>query len=39
MKKGPWTDEEDSIVIDMHQRLGNKWAKMAELLPGRYRLT
>ena len=35
LKKGPWTDEEDKLVIDMHQRLGNKWAKMAELVPGR----
>ena len=29
------TTEEDKLIIDMHQRLGNKWAKMAELVPGR----
>ena len=31
----PWTEKEDSILIE-HQKLwGNKWAKIATLLPGR----
>ena len=33
--KVTWTDAEDRAVIDMHRRLGNKWAEMAKFLPGR----
>ena len=32
---GPWTEEEDRILRDEHQRLGNKWALIKEKLPGR----
>jgi hypothetical protein len=31
----PWTEEEDHILIDRHTQWGNKWAKIAKLLPGR----
>lgn len=35
LAKNAWTEEEDQILIE-HQKLwGNKWAKIANLLPGR----
>ena len=35
LTKGPWTKEEDQIVIEMVQKHGNKWAQIAKILPGR----
>ncbi|KAL2460721.1 myb domain protein [Abeliophyllum distichum] len=35
IKKAAWTKEEDMILINAHAIYGNKWAKMAKLLPGR----
>jgi hypothetical protein len=32
---GAWTPEEDAAVIGCHEKWGNKWAKIAALLPGR----
>ena len=31
----PWTEEEDKLLIEHQQKWGNKWAKIASLLPGR----
>ncbi|WCJ37564.1 myb domain protein 101 [Euphorbia peplus] len=35
LKKGSFTPEEERIIIDLHAKLGNKWARMASQLPGR----
>ncbi|XP_028095973.1 LOW QUALITY PROTEIN: transcription factor MYB101-like [Camellia sinensis] len=35
LKKGAFTPEEEKTIIDLHARLGNKWARMANKLSGR----
>ncbi|KAI3801531.1 hypothetical protein L1987_29638 [Smallanthus sonchifolius] len=30
-----WTEEEERILIEAHESMGNKWSQIAKLLPGR----
>ncbi|GFR44219.1 hypothetical protein Agub_g5407 [Astrephomene gubernaculifera] len=35
VKKGPFSDFEDAVIVRSHEKYGNKWSVMAKLLPGR----
>ncbi|ESW11886.1 hypothetical protein PHAVU_008G067300 [Phaseolus vulgaris] len=35
IKRGPFTQEEEKLVIQLHGILGNRWAAIASQLPGR----
>ncbi|PIN06133.1 Transcription factor, Myb superfamily [Handroanthus impetiginosus] len=35
LKKGAITSEEENRIIELHYKIGNKWARMAAELPGR----
>lgn len=35
IKKETWTEEEENLVFELQQQLGNKWSEIATHLPGR----
>ncbi|KAL2245738.1 transcription factor MYB101 [Sesamum indicum] len=35
LKKGAFSAEEEKLIVELHAKLGNKWARMAAQLPGR----
>ncbi|XP_057507624.1 transcription factor MYB101-like isoform X2 [Actinidia eriantha] len=35
LKKGGFSPEEERLIIELHAKIGNKWARMASQLPGR----
>ncbi|KAG4394481.1 hypothetical protein GLYMA_20G047600v4 [Glycine max] len=35
LKKGEFTAEEENRILELHAKMGNKWARMAAELPGR----
>jgi hypothetical protein len=35
INKGPWSRDEDIVLANKQQQLGNRWAEIARFLPGR----
>ncbi|TYZ63755.1 hypothetical protein PybrP1_006610 [[Pythium] brassicae (nom. inval.)] len=35
INKGPYTEDEDAVILAAQERLGNKWSQIAQLLKGR----
>ncbi|MED6220763.1 hypothetical protein PIB30_048029 [Stylosanthes scabra] len=35
IRKGPWSKEEDMMLIKLHKEIGNKWAEIARRMEGR----
>ena len=35
VNKAPWSEAEDTIIIETHQKVGNSWAEIAKMLKGR----
>ncbi|KAK2967052.1 hypothetical protein RJ640_015272 [Escallonia rubra] len=35
IKKDTWSEEEERMLVEAHQKVGNKWAEIAKRIPGR----
>lgn len=35
LNKGPWTPEEDQLLISLQEQQGNRWSEIAKFFPGR----
>ncbi|XP_010262919.1 PREDICTED: transcription factor MYB29 [Nelumbo nucifera] len=35
IKKDAWSEEEERLLIEAHEKIGNKWAEIAKRIPGR----
>mmetsp|Transcript_25251 Transcript_25251/g.35398 ORF Transcript_25251/g.35398 Transcript_25251/m.35398 type:complete len:571 (+) Transcript_25251:3-1715(+) len=35
LKKGEWTDDEEAVLIALHENHGNRWANISKQIPGR----
>ncbi|XP_078445731.1 transcription factor MYB101-like isoform X2 [Wolffia australiana] len=35
LRKGPFSPQEERLILELHAKIGNKWARMAAQLPGR----
>ncbi|KAI3994423.1 hypothetical protein MKX01_012680 [Papaver californicum] len=35
IKKDTWSEEEERLLVETHQKVGNRWAEIAKTIPGR----
>ncbi|GJR04163.1 transcription factor MYB119-like protein [Tanacetum coccineum] len=35
IKKDIWSEDEERLLVEVHRKVGNKWAEIAKLIPGR----